>query len=668
MKASVEVINPYHKKKLTQLFTMKFTKLKLMGADLGLGQNVGLGFYKVVTFFFTKYRNQHQFVILEGVDLEGIPVYLLTELCSTNSGSGSSNGRSGYFLYYSREVEQLLLATNQKNPVCNYTFPIMITGEDVFEGVTREKEKYKIIGNNCQDYAERFIRFILEKSQENMKNDSIDDLHLSEILSFKKKKKKGKKYKQSLNIDDSSESNNSNQDEDDEDSKDSNNSQSISISISNDKWKKKDKNKKIAEQKKNKEDSKKKRPSGSNLNKMMNTADQFNKNKIKNLSEKLLSKNNENNARINDTNVQPRFFNLRLKNDIVKETSEKTPSFPNNNLAKLNNTTENFLLPKNIRQRLHTADTNNELRNEVIENKLKESGLLRNKNDNILTTRDNNDKHKLNIQKQDLLMKENTPSHTNTVNHLNMQTDRVTNRKSITLRVPESTKNTNIQTNAEVEKGIKNKVDSKDIKESVEFPIIIHEKVYNEEKKSPNYLKKKEEFITNSFNKKNESCDGSIHLTSNSKINLTIRDKKLFNTKGENPVIVYNKEINNNSHEITKTDNIVDLTKNKENEGSSLRMKKIRSDVIPMKMFYNTSNNFTQHVERLLLRGKENQNKKLGEIISQSSKVGLYKQGVITEELNNSFISVDANVVEEKTKTKIDKKISSSSQRKLKKK
>jgi hypothetical protein len=263
-------------------------------------------------------------------------------------------------------------------------------------------------------------------------------------------------------------------------------------------------------------------------------------------------------------------------------------------------------------------------------------------------------------------MNENTPLHTNTVNNLNTQSEK--GRKSITLRVPETTNNINIQSNSEIEKGIKNKVDTKDIRESVEFPMIVNEKVNNDEKKSPNYLKKKEEFKTNIFNKKNESCDGSIHLTSNSKINLTLRDKKLFNTKGENPVTVYDKEMNNNSHEISKTNNIVNLTKNKENEGTSLKMKKIRSDVIPMKMFYNTSNNFTQHVERLLLKGRENQNKKQGEITSESPKVGLYKPGVITEELNNSFISVDANNVEEKKKVKNDKKNLSPLRKKMKKK
>ena len=82
-------------------------------------------------------------------------------------------------------------------------------------------------------------------------------------------------------------------------------------------------------------------------------------------------------------------------------------------------------------------------------------------------------------------------------------------------------------------------------------------------------------------------------------------------------------------------------------------------------MFYNTSNNFTQHVQRVLLQGKENRIKHPESVSTQSPKVGLYKQGVIMEDANISFNGVNKKSINENKINNKDKKVSSITPRDL---
>ena len=411
MKAAVEIINPYDKKKLTALFKMKFLKVIQMGADLGIGQNVGLGFYKVVTFFLTKYKNQHQFILLEGVDTEENKVYLHTELCSTDSGSASSSGRSGYFLYYSRDRDELLRATNQKNPVINYSFDICVTGEQVYEGVTREKEKYKIIGNNCQDYADRFIQFILSKSEENLNNDS-NELHLSEFIQIKNKKKmkNALKNRQNAKIDDSSLSQNSNLSNIEQISLiSSSSSESDSVSKSKIYNKLKIKTQLVKKIKENKVCSNENQTSILNKKNMMNTVSTF-KSSIKNTNNnnhmaRQKSCNNEKiieNSLLKNRNKE-KFFNLNSKIQNENNLSERK----GNQFERFNQTTEKFKFNNTARPRIHTTELGNNFRNHIIENKVIDNGFVIKKNfQEFSTIIPNMNKNKILLPNLDKLKKD----------------------------------------------------------------------------------------------------------------------------------------------------------------------------------------------------------------------------------------------------------------------
>lgn len=526
MKAAVEIINPYDKKKLTALFNMKFFKVKLMGADLGIGQNVGLGFYKVVTFFFTKYRNQHQFIILEGEDPDENKVYLLTELCSTNSGSGSSNGRSGYFLYYSREEAQLFAATNQKNPVCNITYHINVSGEDVYEGVTREKEKYKIIGNNCQDYAERFIKFILGRSEEKMKNDSVDDLHISDIVPKKKKKIKGKK---SMKADSDSSSEGGKSDNDSDSLIESSESKSDSMSSSIQKQQKaKKKPVNISKASINK-----KEITITMGKKMINTANNFKVNTDRVLG---FRKDNQwttsnvtviNNARpIN----RPKLSELKKNDEKTVPNSDKKDHYSSINASKPDTT--NFKMIQNARPRVHTADTGNNLRNENIEKELRDNGLIKKQNlQEILLRKETlTSKNKLLVPKHEMLKKLDTL------------------RSSLEGKNKEEAKDVQIQF-------IPTQVPSQEHNNNSTKPIIIN----NERKPSdelpqikinlrPGETKEtihKKEYSKLSFNKRFEANEyGSNQaFPKSSKMSVNIRDKKLFPVRYDQPVLINNSNV-----------------------------------------------------------------------------------------------------------------------------
>ncbi len=153
--------------KREQMKKLTFTELKIIATELPFLTSVGYGIYKAITLFNTKYKNEHQILVLEGCDQKKKPVYAITELVSASSGIDISGEESGYYLFLTPCIEEFFIYRELKNPIIRERKDIHLYGDQLFNLVLDEKKEYKLIGNNCQDYTCRMTKLIDAFSKEN---------------------------------------------------------------------------------------------------------------------------------------------------------------------------------------------------------------------------------------------------------------------------------------------------------------------------------------------------------------------------------------------------------------------------------------------------------------------------------------------------------------------
>lgn len=154
--------------KRDQMKKLLFTKLSIIATELPFLTSVGFGIYKAITLFNTKYKNEHQILVLEGTDEKKRQIFAITELVSATSGFDVSGEESGYYLFLTPNLEEFYDNRELKNPLIRETRDIHLNGDQLFDLVLEEKKEYKLIGNNCQDYTKRMTKYIQSLSKENI--------------------------------------------------------------------------------------------------------------------------------------------------------------------------------------------------------------------------------------------------------------------------------------------------------------------------------------------------------------------------------------------------------------------------------------------------------------------------------------------------------------------
>jgi hypothetical protein len=161
--------------KREQMKKLTFTELKIIATELPFLTSIGYGIYKAITLFNTKYKNEHQILVLEGFDQKKNPVNAITELVSASSGIDISGEETGYYLFLTPCLEEFFIYRELKNPFIREIKDIHLYGDQLFNLVLDEKKEYKLIGNNCQDYTFRMTNFIegISKQNKSFKHENL---------------------------------------------------------------------------------------------------------------------------------------------------------------------------------------------------------------------------------------------------------------------------------------------------------------------------------------------------------------------------------------------------------------------------------------------------------------------------------------------------------------